>query len=144
MTANDLIMKELSKPENMDALNKIIDMLPAISQGLESLDTLKKNGVLESLQGLAYLASSFQSILDDEMIAGIGSLANSFLGLLSATGSPALMSSLDRVSDELASGELGKDIKVKGTFSLLNQLKDPEIQRGLSIMLGLLKTLGKQ
>ncbi|MEM0140272.1 MAG: DUF1641 domain-containing protein, partial [Ferroplasma sp.] len=87
---------------------------------------------------------SLNKILDDEMINSVGSLANSFLGLISLAGSAELMNSLERATDSITSGELGKDIHATGAMSLLKQLKDPDVQRGLAPVIGLLKALGKE
>ncbi|MEM0134244.1 MAG: DUF1641 domain-containing protein [Thermoplasmatales archaeon] len=141
--AMDSVIKRISSPENMDALVKIIDLLPSISRGLELLEELNRKGILESLQDLAVMASSLKDILNDEMLNGTGSLANSLLGLLSAAGSPELMDSLDKVAEGISSGGFARDIHVTGTLSLLRQLKDPDIQKGLAVMLGFLKVLGR-
>ncbi len=140
----DELGKNVATKDEIDALNNILNHLPEISKGLEFLDDLEKKGILNSLLGLAYLAASVKDVLTDDMINGLGSLANSSLGLLSSAESAGLIDSLIKIMDGMASGELAKGTRVTGVLSLMKQLKDPDIQNALTLIMNALKVLGKK
>ncbi|WP_276929293.1 DUF1641 domain-containing protein [Ferroplasma acidiphilum] len=142
------IMDELSKnvasKEDIDALTNILNYLPAISKGLDLLNDLEKKGTINSLLGLTYLVASLKDVLTDDMINGLGSLVNSSLGLLSSAESAGLIDSLIKIMDGMSSGEIAEGTRVTGTLSLMRQLKDPEVQNALTLMINALKVLGKK
>lgn len=140
----DELSKKVASKEDIDALANILNYLPSISKGLEFLDDLEKKGIINSLLGLTYLAASIKDVLTDDMINGLGSLVNSSLGLLSSAESTGLIDSLIKIMDGMSSGELAKGTRVTGTWSLMKQLKDPEIQNALTLMMNALKVLGKK
>ncbi len=140
----DELSKNVASKEDIDALNNILTYLPSISKGLELLDDLEKKGILNSLLGLTYLAASIKDVLTDDMIIGLGSLVNSSLGLLSSAESAGLIDTLIKIMDGMSSGELAKGPKITGTWSLMKQLKDPEVQNALTLMINALKALGKK
>jgi len=45
--------------------------------------------------------------------------------------------------DGISSGSMSKNSKIHGTFSLLRELKDPEVEAGLAVAINILKSLGK-
>lgn len=140
----DELSKNVASKEDIDALNNILTYLPSISKGLELLDDLEKKGILNSLLGLTYLAASIKDVLTDDMIIGLGSLVNSSLGLLSSAESAGLIDTLIKIMDGMSSGELAKGPQITGTWSLMKQLKDPEVQNALTLMINALKALGKK
>jgi len=140
----DELSKNVTSKEDIDALNNILNHLPSISKGLEFLDDLEKKGIINSLLGLTYLLASIKDVLTDDMINGLGSLVNSSLGLLSSAESTGIIDSLNKIMDGMSSGELAKGNRVTGTWSLMKQLKDPEIQNALTIMMNALRMLGKK
>ncbi len=145
MTSNmDRVIQQVTNKDNMDALVNVIDLLPSISNGLDMLEELWKSGIINSLLGIVYLLASAKDILNDEMVNSLGTTANSILGLSSLTGSSTIMDALGEITEGVSSGEFAKNRKVTGTWSLLKQLKDPEVQRGLTILINALKVMGKQ
>jgi len=140
----DRAIQQVTVKDNMDALVNIIDLLPTISKGLAMVEDLRKRGVIDSMLGLVYLLASTKDILSDDMINGLGTTVNSILGLSSLTASSTIMDALEKITMGVSSGEFAKNGQITGTWSLLKQLKDPEVQKGLTILINSLKVLGKQ
>jgi uncharacterized protein YjgD (DUF1641 family) len=140
----DELSKNVASKEDIDALTNILNYLPAISKGLDLLNDLEKKGTINSLLGLTYLVASLKDVLTDDMINGLGSLVNSSLGLLSSAESAGLIDSLIKIMDGMSSGEIAEGTRVTGTLSLMRQLKDPEVQNALTLMINALKVLGKK
>ena len=75
----DHVLKELSKPENLEALKKIVNMLPTISEALKPLDEIVESGTLDTIVRIACLINIFRQMITDEMISGFSSLGSSAL-----------------------------------------------------------------
>jgi uncharacterized protein YjgD (DUF1641 family) len=139
----DLLNKKISEPEGKLQLESILGNLNTVSDTLQWVKTLQETGMAESLKGVAYLLANLRSILTDDMLNGVSSMLNSLLEVLSKISDPQVVEGLVSLLDGIASGKLSQDPKIHGTFSLLGELKDPEVEAGLAVAINMIKGLGK-
>jgi uncharacterized protein YjgD (DUF1641 family) len=144
---NDIekLVQALSKPENLEAVTKLIDSLPTIQYTVSKLEDLKRTGSLDVIMNLLCLAAQAKNLLTDEMIAGGTEAISTALELLAKTKSPVvegLLSTLTNHPNEFE--EIIKNASpVKGIMGLIKALRDPDVQQGLGIMIAFLKYFGK-
>lgn len=138
------LLNELSRRENMEALRELIEKLPTISYTVKLLDQLASTGALETLIEMACIIASLKEMLSDEMIAGASSLASSAIDVVAKTKSPIVQGMLSAVANHPREfeEELEKT-KITGLWSLLRALKDPDVQKGVSLLVVTMKMLGK-
>jgi uncharacterized protein YjgD (DUF1641 family) len=140
----DVLTEELSKPENVKALQEIVDRLPNISYAVNLLDEMVNNGTLDTLARLACMANSLKGMLSDEMISGASSLASSAIDVLAKTKSPVTQNLISAIADHPI--EFQRELertKVTGLLSLLSMLRDKDVQEGLSVLFTVLKMVGR-
>lgn len=140
----EALTEELSKPENVKALQEIADKLPNISYAVNMLDEMVNNGTLDTLARLACMVNSLKGMLSDEMVSGASSLASSAIDVLAKTRSPVTQNMISALADHPI--EFQKELKrtkVTGLLSLLSMLKDKDVQDGLSVLFTILKMMGR-
>lgn len=146
MMAKELepLLKELSKPENIEALKELIEKLPTISYTVKLFDQLVSIGALETLLKMTCMIASLKEMLSDEMIAGASSLASSVIDIVAKTKSPIVQDMLSAIADHPKEfkEELMKT-KITGIWGLIKVLKDPDVQKGMSSLIVMMKLLGK-
>lgn len=139
------LVEALSKPENIEAVTKLIDSLPTIQYTVSKLEDLKRTGSLDVIMNFLCLAAQLKNLLTDEMIAGGAEAISTALELLSKAKSPAIEKMLSTLTDHPS--EFEETIKnaqpVKGILGLMKALRDPDVQQGLGVMIALLKYFGK-
>lgn len=139
------LVQALSKPENMEAIAKLIDSLPTIQYTVSKLEDLKRTGSLDVIMNLLCLAAQAKNLLTDEMISGGAEAVSTALELLAKTKSPVVEGLLSTLTNHPS--EFEETIKnaqpVKGIMGLIRALRDPDVQQGLGIMIALLKYFGK-
>ncbi|MEM0159137.1 MAG: DUF1641 domain-containing protein, partial [Thermoplasmataceae archaeon] len=95
------------------------------------------------LKGMVDLATSLRGVLTDDMLNGASSMLNSLLELLSKISDPRVVEGIGSLFDGIASGKMAREPRIHGTFSLLAELKDPEVEAGLAVAINMIKGLGK-
>jgi uncharacterized protein YjgD (DUF1641 family) len=141
--ALDTLLEQLSAPENREPLESILRNLPVISGELQELRELREKGILQSLMGIGYLVASLKDVMSSEMISGTAGILDALLELMGKIAKPEFMDAINEIVDGISSGNLATGTKVKGTWSLLKDVKDPDIERGLAILLSIMKILGR-
>jgi len=139
----EILNKKLSDPESRKAIESLIDNVGTISRTAEWIRTLEETGMAESLQGIAYLIANMRGVLTDDMLNGVSAILNSSLEILSRISDPQVVDGVIALLDGISSGRLSTEPRVHGTFSLLGELKDPEVEAGLAVAINILKGLGK-
>ncbi len=139
------LAQTLSKPENIEAVTKLIDSLPTIQYTVSKLEELKRTGSLDVIFNLLCLTAQLKNLLTDEMVAGGAEALSTTLELLSKVKSPAIEKILSTLTDHPS--EFEETVKnaqpIKGILGLMKALKDPDVQQGLGIMIAFLKYFGK-
>lgn len=117
--------------ELVEKLSKTLERLEALNPLLEKLVWMRENGVLDDLLNvLAELVIVQRGVVNEEFVREVSTL----LALIA----PLMTSEcLDEYSKSFR--EEGKI----GVLKLLSSLRDPDIQRGLAIVLGFLRSLGR-
>ncbi|MCL4326676.1 MAG: DUF1641 domain-containing protein [Candidatus Thermoplasmatota archaeon] len=141
--ALDTLLEQLSAPENREPLESILRNLPVISGEIQELRELREKGILQSLMGIGYLVASLKDVMSSEMISGTAGILDALLELMGKIAKPEFMAAINEIVDGISSGSLATGTKVKGTWSLLKDVKDPDIERGLAILLSIMKILGR-
>lgn len=139
----ELLNTAIDDPVKKKALESLTGNLETVSGAVEFLKTLEETGMAESLQGLVYLIANLRGVLTDDMLNGISAILNSLLEILSKVSDPQVLEGVVALLDGISSGRLSKEPKVHGTFSLLGELKDPQVEAGLAVAINILKGLGK-
>ena len=139
----EILNRKLADPETRKAVESLVDNIGTISRSVEWVRTLEETGMAESLQGLVYLVANLRGVLTDDMLNGIASILNSVLDILSRVSDPQVVDGVIALLEGISSGRLSKEPRIHGTFSLLGELKDPEVEAGLAVTINILKGLGK-
>ncbi|MEM4096617.1 MAG: DUF1641 domain-containing protein [Metallosphaera sp.] len=130
-------------------IEQVLDNLDALRDLLLRLKALRDSGTLDVLVNMSYALKSLRDALNDDAITNLAttlSLVLEFLpkGLefLNKIMSPPLSSLL-----EVWSGEEVKKIMSNPDNitlgKLISSMKDPDVQRGLGVMIAALKVIGK-
>ena len=133
----EILDRKLADPETRQAVESLLDNIGTISRSVKWVRTLEETGMGESLQGLTYLVANLRTVLTDDMLNGVSSILNSLLEILSKISDPQVVDGVVALLDGISSGRLSKEPKVHGTFSLLSELKDPEVEAGLAVTISL-------
>lgn len=145
------LMEVLSSmnPRTSDGVKKLIEKAPELNEILNRVMDLKNSGTLDVLINMSYALKSLRDALNDDAITNLGttlSLIFEFLpkGLefLNKAMSPPLSSLIEVWSGEEAKKILANPENVT-LGKLITMMKDPDIQRGLGVMMGMLKIIGK-
>ena len=140
---SEILNSKLEDPETGKAIESLLGNIATISRSVEWIGTLKETGMAETLQGLIYLVANLRSILTDEMLNGAASILNSLLEIFSKISDPHVLRGVVAILDGISSGRFSKEPRIHGTFSLLGQLKNQEMEAGLAVTINILKALGK-
>ncbi|MFG1416012.1 MAG: DUF1641 domain-containing protein [Thermoplasmataceae archaeon] len=140
---SEMLNEKFSETAARTQLESIMENLSTVSDSLQWVKTLQDTGMTESLKGLVYLIANLRSVLTEDMLNGIASMLNSILEILSKVSDPQVVEGLVSLLDGISSGKLSKEPRIHGTFSLLGELKDPEVEAGLAVAINMLKGLGK-
>ena len=145
MTENllDMINKNMENKNNANAIKKILNNVNTLADTIDLIKQLQDIGMAENLIGILYFIASLRSVVNDDMLNGISSMLNSLLGVIAKLSNPDIINMLNKTIDGISSGEFTKEPRVHGAFSILSDMKDPEIERGLTVALNILKMLGK-
>ncbi|HEX59882.1 MAG TPA: DUF1641 domain-containing protein [Methanomicrobia archaeon] len=99
---------------------------------------------VETLSELLGILRLVQSYVNDQVLQDVSKLISTTLKLLNAVASTDLVDVLERA---LQDPELDKALlsppQIKGLFAMMRALKDEDVQKGMGIMLTLLKALGR-
>ena len=140
----ELILNDkLRDPSAKKDIDTLITNLENVTNLVQWIAELQEKGMTDSLKGIVYATASLRSILTDDMLNGVSTMLNSLLEVLAKLSDPAVMQELLTVLDGISSGKFAEEPKIHGTFSLLGELKDPDVSRGLSVAINLIKHLGK-
>jgi uncharacterized protein YjgD (DUF1641 family) len=140
---SEMLNEKFSETAARTQLESIMENLSTVSDSLQWMKTLQDTGMTESLKGLIYLIANLRSVLTEDMLNGIASMLNSILEILSKVSDPQVVEGIVSLLDGISSGKLSKEPRIRGTFSLLGELKDPEVEAGLAVAINMLKGLGK-
>lgn len=145
MTENllDIINKNMENKDNANAIKKILGNANTVADTIDLIKQLQDTGMGENLIGILYFIASLRNVLNDDMLNGFSSMLNSLLGVIAKLSNPNIINMLNKTIDGISTGEFTTEPKVHGAFSILSDMKDPEIERGLTVALNILKMLGK-
>ena len=139
----NIIEKKFSEPTGMAQLETLLGDLNVISDTVEWIKILQNTGMVESLKGVVYIVANLKNVLTEDMLNGVASMLSSLLEVLSKVSDPQVVEEIVQLLDGIFSGKLSKEPRIHGTFSLLSELKDPEVEAGLSVAINMIKGLGK-
>ena len=127
----------LSDPEKLEKLEKLLEnveklerALDGISPLLDRLELYQESGMIDEFLGVIFGILSLQrGFLKEEHVKAMAELIQAF----AFVGSPECM-------EEIAES-VEKEEKL-GLTGLFGKLRDPDVQRGLGLVMNLLKALG--
>ena len=139
----NIIEKKFSEPTGKVQLETLLGDLNVVSDTIEWIKILQNTGMAESLKGIVYIVANLKNILTEDMLNGVSSMLNSLLEVLSKVSDPQVVEGIILLLDGIFSGKLSSEPRIHGTFSLLSELKDPEVEAGLAVAINMIKSLGK-
>lgn len=160
----DALKKQLDDPAVAAALGNILehaDLLAILVVGLDgfvSRSELIGDEVISSIGEMRELAEGSQiaGINPADLIANMMKLSAALPAitqmvesgllesLVDSIAQPAAVEALGHITRGVADGLSAPPVEFGGAFSLLRQLKDPEVSRGLSFGLTMLKSIGSE
>ena len=144
MTENllDVINKNMENKNNANAIKKILNNVNTLADTIDLIKQLHDIGMAENLFGILYFIASLRTVVNDDMLNGVSSMLNSLLGIIAKLSNPNIINMLNKTIEGISTGEFTKEPRVHGALSMLSDMKDPEIERGLTVALNILKMLG--
>jgi uncharacterized protein YjgD (DUF1641 family) len=143
------LAKTATEPEVKVKLQSLLLKVSSLYEILGRVEELQRNGALDAVMDLAYALKTLKDMLNDDALHDLAdkiSVAVDFVArgheFLDYINSP-IFQVLGKV---VTSEELRKSIQEPspiGLGKLISSLRDPEVQRGLGVVLALLKGIGK-
>lgn len=99
--------------------------------GLAGIDA---SGIIASIKKLSSAMPALTHMVDSGLLDS----------LVDSVAQPAAVEQLGHLTKGVADGLSAPPVEIGGAFSLLRQLKDPEVSRGLSFGLTMLKSIGSE
>ena len=128
----------LQDEKTLDALTAIVQHADILKELVNTLYEFKRSGVLEDLlNAAASLRFLTEGLLTRDFIERIAKLQE--VALIAGTNLAMDTSKIDCLTYALAAAD---DAKPVGLFGLLSALRDPEVQKGLGLLIAVLKKLG--
>lgn len=149
LSPSEALRSQLDDPEVATALVDILqhaDLLALLVVGLDgaiSRSEVIGDELLASLADMRTATDQSGGFNPKEAVASLMALAP-LLRALSESGitSPAAVDQIGNIGRGIAGGLTTEPVKVTGALSLLRQLKDPDVSRGMGLALTLLKSIG--
>jgi uncharacterized protein YjgD (DUF1641 family) len=132
-----LITDELNKEK--EKILKIIDNTSEINYVLEKVEEMRKSGALDTLVNLSYALKSIKDMLTDEAVTNLATTLSLVLEFL-----PKAIDFLDAFSPVIEGfSEASKNPENATLGSLISAFRDPEFQRGMGVIISVIKNIGK-
>ncbi len=150
MAANALELASSFDSTSLEALKGVIRRADTLERLVARLEELDRTGTLDVLVNLAYGARSLKDMLNDEALGAISKFVSIVIESYPAVNEfleIAMSVVAQKVMRAVASEETAKALESPPQVKLGNLLKwlsDPEVQRGLGVLMILLKAIGKQ
>jgi len=150
MAANALELASSLDSTSVEALKGVIRRADTLERLVARLEELDRTGTLDVLMNLAYGARSLKDMLNDEALGAISKYVSLVIESYPAINEfleIAMSDVAQKVMRAVASEETAKALESPPQVKLSNLLKwlsDPEVQRGLGVLMILLKAIGKQ
>ena len=127
----------------IDFVNDIEPLLKsAVPHTIRYLDELEQRGVFRILQATIDLRTKMAASYDADDIEVMGDGLVSMLGLLKRLSDPKAVDLLDKLSQIPSKVEL-ENAKSVGMFGLVSAGFNPEIRKGLGVLMELAKAMGR-
>ncbi|MDA8066429.1 MAG: DUF1641 domain-containing protein [Thermaerobacter sp.] len=133
----------LARPGMLELLRELSGAARGLTELLQTLRMLQDTGTLEALTQLALLAGAFKNSATDAMATRVAGLAASGLELADqavSSGAGHMLAGLGRASGE-ALAEAERDPRPVTLWGLRGQLRDPQVQKGVKLLLALTRRL---
>jgi uncharacterized protein YjgD (DUF1641 family) len=115
----------------------------AFSNTVEMLDKMERQGFFAFARGGWYILERIVEEFDEEDVRALGDNIVTILTTVRNMTQPEVLALANNAVSTLST-EDALDGKVPSTFSLLRELSDPQVRKGLSRMLNLVKSLADQ
>lgn len=147
-----VVNEETKKQRDLEEIETALaDNKEAILETVDLIRHLHERGTLEFLNGLFSQGDEVFSIIVDELNQPNNSrVLENFVGLAGILGSidveqlKVMANQMNNGLREAAATEEAGDDGPRNIFQLMKALKDPEINRSVSMLLGFLKGMGKE
>lgn len=133
----------LARPGMLELLRELSGAARGLTELLQTLRMLQETGTLEALTQLTLLAGAFKNSATDAMATRVAGLAAAGLELADqavSSGAGQMLAGLGRASGE-ALAEAERDPRPVTLWGLRGQLRDPQVQKGVKLLLALTRRL---
>lgn len=134
----DKVMEKLAKPEVQEALLELIDKLDVVKYVVDQLWEARRSGLIDDLLDLLTTVTFIQrGLLTEGFVAKLSKLQETLL--VTANNLSMDPTKVDCLTSAISMAQPERPI---GLLGLLSALRDPQVQRGLSYLVAILKQLG--
>jgi uncharacterized protein YjgD (DUF1641 family) len=136
--------------EKLTELSRLLDHLHTVNYLLDRLKELSDTGAIDTALNLAYTTKVMKDMLNDEALSALSKYVSTFLEAY-----PSVMEYMEiamsdvplKIMKAVTSEEVVKSLESPPQVklgSLLKWMSDPDVQRGLGVLMVILKAIGKQ
>lgn len=142
------IPEEVVHEENLDEVIKAVgDNKDAILKGIELLEALEKNGLLDMLNALIkHKEDALENVMSQLNKPEYSSVIENVIKLSMFAGKlnvNEIGHFIDRINQGLEEAQTAQNMEKTSYTGLLKALKDPEINRSVTILLQFLRGMGR-
>ncbi|WP_440007175.1 DUF1641 domain-containing protein [Halomicrococcus sp. SG-WS-1] len=115
-----------------------------LASALETVVELERSGALDELAAVADVLPLLSGALDDEMVASLARTGGRLGEVADAAGEPETARGAETLLD--AVGEVGRrddSPEPVGPAGLVRAMGDPEVKRGIGVVLAMVRSLGE-
>lgn len=131
----------LERLEQLDDL--VMDLTPVVNEAAKAaiteLGEMERQGLFRSLGALRTVAARFSDAFGPDEIDALGDQLIETLRIARRAASPRVLRMLDAAGEGLGSPPEA----VPSTFGLLGMMRDPDTRRGMAVLLGACRRLGR-
>jgi len=125
--------------EKKEDISEVIDKSEELNYLMQKIEEMRKSGALDTLVSMSYVSKSLKDMLTDDMIVNLGTTLSLLLDFL-----PKATEFLNNISPFLEGFSTAMKNSHNVTLgSLISAFRDPEFQKGMGIIVSLVKILGK-
>lgn len=139
------ILDDVMQPEVVALIQKLPDLTGMLDRLLTQVQKLEDHGTLASLIELANFVGVARASMTGPMITDTMERAVAGLEMLDDLTQKGVIDLANGMVDALdqAKGEQAKLDQPYGTFKIVGMMKDPDVRRGLTLLMLFLKNWGK-
>jgi len=145
LRSTDLLNRMLDQVEALSSLGDEAELLgkQVLSNTIETLDKLERKGYFSFAQNGMYIMEQIVEEFDEDDVKALGDNIVTIMKTVRNMTQPEIMSLANNAVNSIRDEGPAEDEKIS-TLTLLKEMSDPKVRRGLARMLNLVKALADQ